>query len=194
MAGVDALLRVEKVDQKAGAVPSSTRALPVRAALVDAAALADRAVIDAAWLVSSSLYRRPFLVYGLAWQVVYRRPWAAACAHLSVALPHTPDATAAEVGQLLGHADRVARLAAGLDPPWTPLPGVGCAGCLRRTLEAQLSPDSEREWIIRCKDGCIGTQLLETYGRAHGRLGDLLALVRSVRRQMQKRERGRIAA
>lgn len=199
-AGLDRIIRIERAERSVHDVPSAPHSTPVRAPVLDAQAQVHTAVMDSAWIASSALRRRPLLVYGQAWQVLYRDPWTAACAQLRVAIPQLEcacpaapehhrtgclDRVAGEIGGLLTAADERARLVAGIGPAWTTVVGQHCDRCRRRTVEAETSSLDERHWIMRCGNGCW-IRRAEDVCRDRT---DLFALIRSVRRQAQKRSR-----
>lgn len=144
--------------------------------------------------------------------------WDAAGVHLQLALPsltcdrtcprasagHRPhpgcwwhreagcaEALAEEVAGQLTRADEHLREVLGAGPAWIRLPYQVCPKCRRRSIEAEVSSLAERDWSIRCEHGCL-MSTVEDYGRRYHKLADLLALIRSVRRQGQKRV-GRVA-
>lgn len=173
--------------------PAGSHPAPIPPALLDAQAVAHQAVTDSAWIAASALRRRPLLVYGAAWDLVLGAPWRARTTYLAIAIPWTSVAVAREIHGHLTRADRHLRHVLGLGDAWHRLPGAACPTCDLRTVEAECSAEDERAWTIRCAHGCWVTSV-EEYGRKHGRLGDLLALIRSVRRQMTKRDRRERAA
>lgn len=208
----DRLIRLERAGRRASDLPSIPRALPIRPALVDAQTAADRALLDAAWLTTSTLKCRPLLAYGPAWQVLAGAPWRAAAMQLQIAIPalvcacphprardhqphpgcwwHQPDCgtvVCVEVGGILAAADEQARAALGTGPAWTPIPGQPCPQCGRRTMQAETSADDERSWTVRCANGCITPTPAEGYARRHG--GTLLAVLASIRRHHRRHER-----
>jgi hypothetical protein len=93
------------------------------------------------------------------------------------------DVVARDVAQLLAGADERARLVLGVGPAWVPLPGQACPDCRRRTVEAEVSADDEREWTARCGNGCWIRPAEEVCRER----SDVFALIRSVRRQYEKR-------
>lgn len=185
-------LRAERAERivadRAGITQTGVSQAPIRPALLDAAQLAHAAVLDCVWVAASSLRRRPLVVYGAAWEQVYGAPWRARTAYLAAVLPLVRPLVARELAGYLGGADDAVRGVLGVGPSWHRLPGLACPDCDRRSVEAECSSLAEQDWIMRCEAGCW-VSTVGDYGRRHGRLGDILALVASVRRQMRKRER-----
>lgn len=137
----------------------ATRA-PVRAELLDlarrGATLVDELATDAAWIVASSLRRRPLLVYGAAWTITARPTGEhPAVAYLRVALPYAPPEVADEVlGQLDREADHAWSVLR-LDRPHTLVPGnPPCPCCDQRMLRVETSGPRDT-WVITCGARCV---------------------------------------
>lgn len=200
----DRLLRTERAERTVTDIPTTSHPTPVRPALVDAQTDVHETAVYAAWIVASALRHRPLLVLHHQARRLWGDPWAAAVLQLHAGVPWLVcdcpprvdgrhrggclDVVARDVGGMLARAGERARRVLGVGPAWVPIPGRPCPRCGRCCIEAEVSADDEREWIARCGNGCwIAT--VEQAARQHGRLADLLALIRSVRRQGQKRAR-----
>ena len=159
-----ALLHDERADRIAnernGIHQIGATSAPVRAELLDLArrapVLVDEVSTDAAWIVASSLRRRPLLVYGHAWLVAGRlvdeHP---AVAYLRVALAHAPRPVVEEVLAMLDREADVAWSTLRLVRPHMPMPGnPPCPCCDQRMLRVETS-GPRASWAVTCGTGCV---------------------------------------
>jgi len=210
---VDRLIRLERAERSVRDIPSTPQPAPVRPELLDAPRDLDDAVVDAAWIVASGLRRRDLLVVHHQARALWRDPWAAAVLQLTVGLPWLAcscpmpawwigkarddphrggcgDRVARQVAELLERADERARTILGLGPSWVPIPGRACHTCQRRRIEAEVSNQDDREWILRCREGCWIERAVD-----HPEARALIAIVKSVARHHRRHtQRGRIAS
>ena len=164
-ARLSALLHDERADrvtnQRAGIQQIGVTSAPVRAELLDLArrapVLVDELTTDAAWIIASSLRRRPLLVYGHAWTLAARllvdeHP---AIAYLRVALPYAPPAVARDVLAVLDNEADTAWSTLRLDRPHTQVPdNPPCPACGTRMLRIETS-GPRADWVVTCGAGCV---------------------------------------
>lgn len=209
----DRLLRTERAERRVTDIPTVAHSTPIRLDVLDAQAAVHAAVIQAAWITASGLRRQPRrTVWAVnrsgdtapAWWPtarLYRDPWTAGTLHLRMTIPALQcdctedsrfaihghrggclDRVAAQVAALLVGADDRARLVLGIGPAWVAL-GLACDTCNRRTVEAEVTSPDERDWIVRCGNGCwIGP--IQEHPRARS-----IATLKSIRRHQERQAR-----
>ena len=194
----DQLLQLERAERTVTDIPSTSHPTPVRPALLDAQADVLATAVDTAWIVASALRRRPLLVVHHQACSLWGDPWAAAVLQLHVGLPWLTcdcaddsrianrghrggclDKVAEQVGQTLDRADTRARLILGVGPSWVSL-ALACEDCNRRTVEAEVTSPDERDWIVRCGNGCW-IRPIQNHPRARD-----IAVFKSIRRHQER--------
>jgi len=161
IARLSALIHSERCDRvtnaRAGIHQIGSTCAPVRAELLDLAhrapGLLAEVATDAAWIIASSLRRRPLLVYGHAWRIVAAGEHPAV-GYLRVALPCAPSAVAQEALAILDGAADHAWSVLRLDRPHMPMPGnPPCPCCDQRMLRVETS-GPRNSWAVTCGARC----------------------------------------
>lgn len=210
---VNRLLQLERAERTVTDIPSPSHPVPIRPAVLDAQTDVHDTAVHAAWIVASALRRRPLLVVHHTARRLSGDPWAAAVLQLHAGVPWLQcdcpilewwggrardagnvhrggclDVVARDVAQQLAGADARARLVLGVGPAWVPL-GLPCEVCGRRTVEAEVTSPDERDWIVRCGNGCW-IKPIQEHPRAR-----TIAVLKSIRRHQERTtKRERIAA